>query len=388
MGNSDHIEIDPRVVIESCHALGFALAGVAPAEPSRWRQQFLDWLAAGKHGDMGYLAEYLDERLDVRKLLPGAQSVIVVADQYARAGDQEKDAAASVGMGVVARYARGRDYHAVIRKRVWALVDALRERHPGEAFRPFVDTGPALEREHAVRAGMVAMGSGGDGGGGGFVGKHTLYIHPTIGSYVLLGGVATTLRFRTNRPAVADMDRCGTCTRCIDACPTGAISDYSVDARRCVSYLTLEHRGVIDEAMHEGVGERLLGCDVCQDVCPYNERHASHEGVQGRVHPAYVDPEGQRGTLDLLEILRANDETTRQRLLAGSAGKRASMAMLKRNAMIVVGNQVGAGGAAGAEMVREIRRIAEDENEIAVVRETARQVLRSIDVCGSSSQME
>lgn len=377
MGNGEQAAVDPAIVIESCHALGFVLAGVAPAEPTRWRQQFLDWLAAGKHGDMGYMAEHVDERLDVRVLLPGAQSVIVVADQYARAGDQDGDCAAAVGQGVVARYARGRDYHAVIRKRVWALVDALRERYPGEAFRPFVDTGPALEREHAVRAGMVAMGSRPDGG---FIGKHTLYIHPAVGSFVLLGGVATTMRFRVGGPTIADTDRCGTCTRCIDACPTGAITDYSVDARRCVSYLTLEHRGVIDASLHAGIRDRLLGCDVCQDVCPYNQHQPSHDGVQARVHPAYLDPQGQRSAMDLLEILRARDEAgVRQGLLAGSAGKRASMAMLKRNAIVVAGNQVGKRGAGGAELLREIRRIAGDETESEMVRETAREVMRGID---------
>lgn len=384
MGTGEQAEVDPAIVIEACHALGFVLAGVAPAEPTRWRQQFLDWLAAGKHGEMGYMTEHLAERLDVRALVPGAQSVIVVADQYAEAGDQDGEVAADAGRGVVARYARGRDYHAVIRKRVWALVDALRERFPGEAFRPFVDTGPAMEREHAVRAGMVAMGSGaGVGGVGGFVGKHTLYIHPAVGSFVLLGGVATTMRFRLGGPSIADTDRCGTCTRCIDACPTAAITEYSVDARRCVSYLTLEHRGVIDDSLHAGIGDRLLGCDVCQDVCPYNQRNDSRHGTHARVHPAYLDPEGQHGTLDLIEILRAKDDAAaRQRLLEGSAGKRASMAMLKRNAIVVAGNRIaasgGAGGGDGAELVQEIRRIAADESEHAMVRETAKQVMSAM----------
>lgn len=377
-------EIDPADVIEACHALGFALAGVAPAEPTRWRQQYLDWLAAGKHGEMAYLTEHLNERLDVRVLLPGARSVIVVADQYPRACDDDArsvDLAGSgvVGAGDVARYARGRDYHAVIRRRIWALVDQLRPRHPGAVFRPFVDTGPALEREHAVRAGLTPRGDGSLAGPRGFIGKHTLYIHPSVGSCLLLGGIATTVAFRVPTPMIDDADRCGTCTKCIDACPTAAITPYSVDATRCVSYLTLEHRGPIDPALHEGMGNRLLGCDVCQDVCPYNAPHDSPAAVASRVNPGYLDPHGLRGSLPLMQVLRTDQaESARGQMLSGSAAKRASLAMLRRNAVIAAGNAIRNDARATSELRREIERIAGDATEDTLVRETAEQVLRGL----------
>ncbi len=383
--------VEPAEVIRACHALGFALAGVAPAEPTRRRQPFLDWLAAGKHGDMEYLTQHLDERMDVRALLPAARSVIVVADQYGRAEaaapDEPTSVGARIGQGLVARYARGRDYHTVMRRRLWTLVDGLRARHPGSGFRPFVDTGPVLEREQAVRAGMVASGQTLEGRRAqGFIGKHTLYIHPSIGSYVLLGGIATTLDLTGSKAAVADTDRCGSCTRCIEACPTGAIASYTVDATRCVSYLTLEHRGVIDPGLHAGIGHRVIGCDVCQEVCPFNQSQEPRDAALDRVHPAYADPTGKGMTLDLLEVLRAADDApTRQRLLGGSAGKRASMEMLRRNALIAAGNQISAdtrlakGSPAAEELEKEVRRIAADEGANEMVRSTARQVLLRID---------
>src|SRR5262249_20142541 len=136
--------------------------------------------------------------------------------------------------------------------------DSLRERFPAEQFRAFVDTAPVMEREHAARAGL------------GWIGKHTLIIHPRLGSYMLLGGVLTTMDIPAPAAQRRVTDHCGTCTRCIDACPTAAITPYSVDATRCISYLTIEHRGEIDPALHEGIGDWLFGCDVCQEVCPHN----------------------------------------------------------------------------------------------------------------------
>lgn len=355
-------------VIDACLAMGFALAGVAPAEPSSRRDEYLAWLRAGKHGDMAYLEEHLEERLDVTRLLPGARAVIVVADQYARAGDA--DAAVPPGdgpTGLVARYARGRDYHRAINKRLHALCDRLRERWPGARFRAFVDSGPALEREHAVRAGL------GQGGGRVFAGKHTLVIHPRLGSWLLLGGVATTLEIASPEPAPAagaGADRCGTCTRCIDACPTGAIAPggWSVDATRCVSYLTLEHRGAVDASLHAGMGDRLVGCDVCQDVCPYNA--AAGGGAAGTgVNPAYADPEGVRARLPLLEVLGWTPED-RSRVLSGTAAKRASLEMLRRSAVIGLGNALAERWDEGVAA-----RLREAALEAGVVGETARRVL-------------
>ncbi len=360
--------------------MGFARAGIAPAEPTSRRNEYLEWLAQGQHGDMGYLAEMLEERLDVGCLLPGARSVIVVADQYAARGAGENEGPGDGGAeGVVAKYARGRDYHAVIKKRLHALCDRLRAEHPSAKFRAFTDTGPAMEREHAVRAGI------------GFVGKHTLVIEPRLGSYLLLGGVATTLEMvgsesnaektasgevpepwaRTPMP-LQGTDHCGSCTACIDACPTGAITPYRVDATRCVSYLTLEHRGTIDVSLHAGVGDRLIGCDVCQDVCPFNRRHEDDAILDGRVNAAYADESGVRARLPILDVIGWTEQD-RSRVFGPSAGKRASVAMLRRNGLVIAGNAFSA--RPDARLLERVRAIAVDEDEEPIVRDAARQVL-------------
>jgi epoxyqueuosine reductase len=372
-------------VVRACLSMGFALAGIAPAEPSLWRREYLEWLDAGLHGDMGYLAEMIEERLDVRRLLPGARAVIVVADQYAPAGaaEDERLMDESEPHGRIARYARGRDYHAVIKKRLYALSDRLRELHPAAKFRSFTDTGPALEREHAARANLKtgdSEGQGGEGGGGVFIGKHTLAIHPRLGSYLLLGGIATTLEieFGETSPDVTASrgeHHCGSCTLCIEACPTGAITPYRVDATRCVSYLTLEHRGAIDPALHAGVGDRLIGCDVCQDVCPYNRGHEDSHGAEGRVNAAYRDDEGLRARLPILDVLGWN-EADRLQSLGGSAAKRASLLMLRRNALVIAGNALLSRDQ--PELRERIGRIAADSEEDAMLRQTASQVLARV----------
>lgn len=346
--------VPSRVIIDACLAMGFALAGIARAEPTRRRTEYLDWLAAGSHGDMDYLVENIEERLDVGVLLPGVRSVIVVADQYA---DAPVAAEHQPTDGTIAKYARAKDYHEVIRKRLWTLVDQLREHAQGHTFRPFVDTGPALEREHAVRAGL----------GGAFIGKHTLAISPSLGSYLLLGGVATTLQLEPTGASDPPEDRCGSCTRCIDACPTGAITPFRVEATRCISYLTLEHRGTITPDLHAGMGSWLIGCDVCQDVCPFN--HAP--SAAPRIHPAYSSG---RSALPILEVLGWTD-ADRSRVLSQSAAKRATLAMLKRNALIAAGNAIERGA---TNFVEPVRRLADDPREPELVRDTARQVLERL----------
>jgi len=321
-----------RQVIDACLAMGFALAGIAPAEPTAYREQYLAWLAAGKHGDMHYLAEMLEERMDIRTLLPGAKSVIIGADQYAaRSGPnpnlhRNPNLSSSSPTGLIAKYARGRDYHSVIKKRLRSLCDRLRADHPREQFRIFVDTGPVLEREHAARAGL------------GFIGKHTLLINPKLGSYLLLGGVATTLDLL---PPPSDLSppasHCGTCTLCIDACPTQAITPYEVNATRCISYLTLEHRSDIAPEFHAPIADHLIGCDICQDICPFNRVHGTAADEHPRLNPAYPDESGLRARLPVLDILNWS-ESDHTRALGGTAAKRASLDMLKRNAAIVMAN--------------------------------------------------
>lgn len=325
-----------RQVIDACLAMNFALAGIAPARPTDFREQYLAYLRDRKHGDMAYLEELLDERLDIGVMLPGTKAVIIVADQYARRGDPDPPADPAVSTGLVARYARGRDYHRIIKRRLHALCNRLRDLRPGAEFRAFVDTGPVLEREHAARAGLDGV----------FIGKHTLAIHPRLGSYLLLGGVATTLDIAPPADAPPSADHCGSCTRCIDACPTRAITPFSVDATRCISYLTLEHQGPIAPEFHSAIGDRLLGCDICQDVCPYNQPARQHRAASDRVHPAYAADPSRPGTpgarLPLLNILNWSEDD-RSRVLSASAAKRASLAMLRRNAAIAARNALAAG---------------------------------------------
>lgn len=345
-----------RAVLDRCRALGFALAGVCELQPSRWADELSAWLDAGHHGTMAYLARNTDIRLEPALLLDGARSAIMVADQYATRG--ERDEPPPPGHGRIARYARGRDYHKVVKKRLFALCDELRAQHPSAGFRAFVDTAPVLERELAREAGL------------GWIGKHTLMIHPQLGSFVLLGGVMTTLELAPSGEAVAD--HCGSCTRCIDACPTRCISPYSVDASRCLSYLTIEHRGQIDPALHGAMDGWLFGCDICQEVCPHNSQRSDGVAV-GQAHEAYA---ARRASFDLLAVL-GWDEHDRREQLAGTALTRATLTMLKRNALVGLGAQL------ARRMDRavhaRIQRVAADPHEPELVRTTAGDVLDALE---------
>lgn len=335
-------------VVARCRALGFSDAGVTVAEPidPDHAEAYRAWIAEGRHAEMAYLARNVEVRLDPRVLLPGARSIIMVADQYharetASSGTpsvSERDDSASAHQAArsttpavpggspriaarVARYARGDDYHDVMKKRLHAMCDALRSEHPGHGFRAFVDTAPVMEREYALRAGL------------GWIGKHTLLINPRKGSWLFLGGVLTTLELEPPANQRRHDDHCGTCTRCIDACPTGAITPHSVDARRCISSLTIEQRSPIDPALQPQIGEWLYGCDVCQEVCPHNSPRSPGVDV-GESNPAYAQ---RFESLDPLEILSWTPED-RARVLKGSAMKRATLEMLRRNARIVLAN--------------------------------------------------
>ncbi len=342
-----------REIVRACLAKGFALAAVCPALPSTRQAEFRAWLAAGRHGDMAFLEEFLDARLDPARLLPGARSFIIVADRYAHAPEPNEPAPVSPGVpGRIAKYARGRDYHAVIKKRLHALADSLRPLCPGALFRSFADTAPVLEREHAARAGL------------GWIGKHTLLIHPREGSFFVLGGILTTLHLQPDPDGPPQADRCGTCTRCIDACPTQAITPYSVNATRCIAYLTIEHKGEIVPALADHVGDWLFGCDICQDVCPYNQSRTPTEPPPP-LHAAYTP---RHHALDVLDLLNwtAADRTAR---LTGSAMKRASLAMLQRNATIVLRNAARRTG--DPRLLAALARIAADEGRPPLVRSAA-----------------
>lgn len=362
-------------------AQGFDMLGIAPAQISDHGAFLEQWLGAGKHGEMDYLAANLSERLDPQKLVPGAKSILCVADRYPTKTPDALIAPAGVAQGKIARYAWRRDYHRDIKKRLHLLTDALRAQYPGNTFRAAVDTAPVLEREHAQRAGI------------GWIGKHTLLIHPQRGSFFLLGEIITTLPLQTSVEAGAKImtNHCGACTRCIDACPTQCISAYSVDATRCISYLTLEHRTPIAPDLQVKMGDWLAGCDVCQEVCPFNQEPSPAapavampepvviaEVAEGEEPPPTPMPVFQpQVSFGLLEILQWTPQA-RQAALIGSALKRIKLEQFKRNALIAAGNLLTASGPAHpqAGALRErIEALASDVTEQPLVRQTASEVL-------------
>ena len=296
--------------------LGFDLVGIADAQPSAYRDYLRNWLDDGQAGTMNYLASRFEERTDPGAYLPGARSVICVAINYHTPLEDVPEHERS-HHGRVARYALGDDYHEVIKARLHALADWLREVAPDAVTKTAVDTAPVMEKGLAARAGV------------GWQGKNTCTINENIGSWLLLGEIVTTLALPPDEPAV---DRCGTCTRCLDACPTGAITaPYQLDARRCISYLTIEHReGEIDPALAPKVGDWLYGCDICQDVCPWNSK------APDATDPALA-PRFRTGTLDLREVLTWTPDNYRLRLRR-SAMKRVKLPVLQRNARVVIAN--------------------------------------------------
>lgn len=291
---------------------GFIACGVAPAGPTPNYEAYLAWLAQGYAADMSYLArpEALLKRQDPRALWPPARSVLVVAASYLIA----EPPPLPPGHGRIARYAWGEDYHRWMARRLQNLLTALQEHLGPFNARPYVDTGPINERAWAVAAGL------------GWIGKNATLIHPQHGSFTVLGVALLDMALPpTPPPALPD---CGTCTRCLDACPTGAlVAPGVVDARRCLSYLTIEHRGPLPASLRPALGETLIGCDICQQVCPWNQ--APRRAVAAQPAP----PEA---TLDLCEALTMDEATFRARFRA-SAIWRARREGLARNAAVLLG---------------------------------------------------
>jgi epoxyqueuosine reductase len=299
--------------------LGFARVGFCPIEPFTDAARALgDWLDAGRHGEMAYLAG--DPRHDPRTLLPGARSLIVVALPYGR-GHAEGPTLGSNLLpltGLVARYARGADYHGVLKVRLRQLADRCAELS-GRAVlaRPCVDTAPLLEREAARRAGI------------GFTAKSTMTIVPGVGSYVLLGELLIDIELAPGTPIAPS---CGSCRACLDRCPTSAFVDaYTLDARRCISYLTIELRGAIPRPLRPLIGRWVYGCDICQEVCPFNHsRHPTPGDLRLQARAELSDP-------DLVKLLELTTSAHR-RLIRNSALGRVSRPRLQRNAAVALGN--------------------------------------------------
>jgi len=309
------------------YGLGFDLVGITTLGPVDGAGALDDWLARGYAGDMEYIARGAEKRRDTRLTVPGATSAIVVGLDYGGAEPA----------GPVARYARGNDYHDIMVARLRELQRWI-SREVGGPLRgkAYVDTGPILERELARKAGL------------GWFGKNTLIINPKRGSYFFIGALLIELELEPDAPFEAD--RCGSCTRCLDACPTGAFTAPRVlDATRCISYLTIETKGEIPEELREGVRERVYGCDVCQEVCPWNVRFARELPDDSPFAPREVIA-GKDALALAREILGMSQEEFAT-AFRRSPMKRAKLRGLKRNAAVVLGN---IGNHAEAGMLNEL----------------------------------
>jgi len=308
------------VIAELARAIGFHRAAVIPIEAPRRHALYTSWLAAGHAGEMTYLAqpEHVAQRADLHTLLAGARSLVVVALAYDR-----RDPEAPVALrGTIARYARGDDYHMVMRDKLVALGDALAARLGRPvATRPCVDSAPVHEREWAERAGL------------GFVAKNTMLIAPGLGSYVVLGELLVDVELGVT--AEPQKPRCGSCRACLDACPTGAFVDaYVLDARRCISYLTIEHEGVIPRELRPQMGTWVFGCDVCQEVCPFNAGSPKPDDEPDpRLRPRSVE----HALPDLVALAARGANQVRQ-LVKRTALRRISREILLRNVAIALGN--------------------------------------------------
>ena len=290
--------------------LGFDLAGIATLGEPETAPEFDAWLASGYAGEMHYLERGAELRRDARRPEPGMRSAIVVALNYG--GTQPS--------GTIARYARGDDYHAVMHAKLDELGRWLSAATDGAVrTRSYVDTGPVLERDLAQRAGL------------GWFGKNTNLINPGLGSFFFVGALFTDAMLEPDAPFEAD--RCGTCTRCLDACPTHAFTaPRTLDATRCISYLTIELKGDIPEALRPSIGELLYGCDICQDVCPWNVSFARD------VSEPALQPHADRVSPDAAALLSLSETEWRAKF-GKSAMTRAKRRGLARNAAVALGNR-------------------------------------------------
>ncbi len=324
--------MNPRLlsnsIKEQAAELGFGPVGIADAGQSRHMDLYSEWIERGAHGEMAYLArpDAIARRGDLRLTLDGARSVVVVADQYFR--EDPPGIPDDPSRAVIARYARGDDYHDVMKRRLEELLKWTRAKvgAPVEG-RVYIDTGPILERELASRAGL------------GWFGKNTMLIDPNRGSYFVVGILLLDLELQADGPFTED--RCGTCTACLEACPTGALlgRDASgapvIDATRCISYLTIEHRGPIPVELRSPMGNRVYGCDICQEVCPWNERFAEVGG-----EAAYSPRSELAGPslVELAERLLGMSGKGFLREFSGSPVTRTRRKGLLRNVCVALGN--------------------------------------------------
>jgi epoxyqueuosine reductase len=384
--------------------LGFEATGIAPIHTSDHAAFYREWLARGRHGEMHYLArdDAVAARLDPASRWPHARSAIVVSLRYATPTDASSDVS-DASRGIIARYARGRDYHKVLKKKLVHLLEWL-EREVGyelPAARAYVDTGPVLERELARRADL------------GWYGRNTMLLHPRRGSYFFLGVLLTELDLPPDTPF--EREHCGTCSACVDACPTGALLGRDengapvMDATRCISYLTIEHRGAIPVELRPLIGNRVFGCDICQEVCPWNAAAAPSPAGPSATAPLPAATAVARGAstatrsdverrarfmLPVVPDLRARDAEA-PRLVdlmrmsydawdvwsRGRAVRRAGYAGFRRNVAVAIGNWLASEDEPPEGAVAALRDALEDESDL--VREHAAWALRQVDATAS-----
>lgn len=372
---------DTLWVVDRAKSIGFDLCGVVRAEKFPELAHTPEWLARGYAGQMNYLAD--SRRSDPQRAMPGIRSVIVCALNYHTrhplSTDLVKQNNDSDPRGWISRYAWGDDYHQVLLDKLNALVDFLRQRfvEPFEA-RAYVDTGPLQERVLAKYAGL------------GWLGKNTLLLNQTLGSYFFLGAILTTLDLAPTLAAteLPPPDLCGSCTKCLDACPTQAfVAPYVMDARRCISYLTIELRGSIPEELREPMGRHVFGCDICQDVCPWNRRSsaATIEEFQPRVFPGHetdqagesLSPSAEALLSPRLEWLAGLSQAEFRELFRGSPVKRTKWLGLVRNACIALGNSaLPPGSATHTRVTGVLMRLAASSE--GLIGESARWALSRI----------
>jgi epoxyqueuosine reductase len=334
---------------------GFELAGIAPVAEFPELNHFVDWIAAGHAGEMRYLEKRDDagnlQRASLRSTVPWARSVIVCALNYNTAYPYSTQPQAP-DLGWISRYAWSQeDYHDAVLRRLRLVEDHLR-RTAGETPAPqtlcYVDTGPVVERVYARYAGV------------GWIGKNTCILNQQLGSWLFLGVIVTSLELTPDFPAP---DRCGTCTRCIDACPTDAlIAPYQLDSNRCISYLTIEKRGDIPVEIREGMGRHVFGCDICQDVCPWNRKAPASTAAEVQPRERLVNP-----ALDWLAEMSAEKF---RHTFRGSPIRRTKRSGLRRNAVVAMGNS------GNQRFVPLLDKLAADEDP--VVAEHARWAARKL----------
>jgi len=338
------------LVKHAAREVGFDLSGIAPVHDAPELNYFPEWIAAGHAGEMKYMEARDDagnlKRASLRNAVPWARSVIVCALNYNTAQPYSTQVNDSQ-RGWISRYAWGEDYHDTVMRRLRVieqrLHEACREREaPALQTRCYVDTGPLVERVYAKYAGV------------GWIGKNTCILNQKLGSWLFLGVILTSLELEPDLPAP---DRCGTCTRCIDACPTDALlAPYKLDANLCIAYLTIEKRGAIPEEIRDGIGRHVFGCDICQDVCPWNRKAPGTSAAEFQPREGLVNP-----ALDWLAEMPAEEFREKFR---GSPVRRTKHAGLRRNAVIAMGNS------GDRRFLPSLERLSEDED--SVVAESAK----------------